>query len=188
MTKRVSLRARRVGAALLSLLQVIGAIPLFYVSADAAAERLQGWEVSTDTQDTLAWTTDDTHGGVLEMTKGPTAAIGAGWNFASLTVPVEPGTTYHLRMDLKGSGVHPFYILRAVYFTENWGVVDDNVKPGNREGDLPTSWTTIDGEFTTTETTGKVQLRNDLCTATADTLTVFSYDENATVTLVRVKE
>lgn len=36
--------------------------------------------------------------------------------------------------------------------------------------------------------TGKVQLRNDLCTATADTLTVFSYDENATVTLVRVKE
>lgn len=36
--------------------------------------------------------------------------------------------------------------------------------------------------------TGKVQLRNDLCTATADTLPVFSYDENATVTLVRVKE
>lgn len=170
MTKRVSLRARRVGAALLSLLLVIGAMPLFYVSADAAAERLRGWEVSTDTQDTLAWTTDDTHGGVLEMTKGPTAAIGAGWNFASLTVPVEPGTTYHLRMDLKGSGVHPFYILRAVYFTESWGVVDDNVKPGNREGDLPTSWTTIDGEFTTTETTGRVQLRIVFQGAAGDTM------------------
>ena len=36
--------------------------------------------------------------------------------------------------------------------------------------------------------TGRVQMRNDLCTATDDTLTVFSYDENATITLVRAEK
>ncbi len=170
MTKRVSLRAGRVGVALLSLLLVVGAMPLFGVSADTTADRLQGWGVFTDTADTLAWTTDETHGGVLEMTKGPTATVGTGWHFANLTVDVEPSTTYHLSMDLKGSGTHPFYILRAVYFTENWNVVNDDIRPGNREGDLPMSWMTVDGDFTTTETTGKVQLRVVFQGAAGDTM------------------
>lgn len=170
MTKRVSLRAGRVGVALLSLLLVVGAMPLFGVSADTTADRLQGWGVFTDTADTLAWTTDETHGGVLEMTKGPTATVGTGWNFANLTVDVEPSTTYHLSMDLKGSGTHPFYILRAVYFTESWNVVNDDIRPGNREGDLPMSWMTVDGDFTTTETTGKVQLRVVFQGAAGDTM------------------
>ena len=34
--------------------------------------------------------------------------------------------------------------------------------------------------------TGKVQLRHDLCTATADTLTIYSYDEKATIVLRRI--
>lgn len=170
MTKRVSVRTRRIGVVLLSLLLAVGTIPLFGVSADTAVDRLQGWGVFTDTADTLAWTTDETHGGVLEMTKGPTATVGTGWNFANLTVDVEPSTTYHLSIDLKGSGTHPFYILRAVYFTENWNVVNDDIRPGNREGDLPMSWMTVDGDFTTTETTGKVQLRVVFQGAAGDTM------------------
>lgn len=170
MEKRIFSQVRRVGAALLSLLLVVGAMPLFRAAADTAAERLQGWSVSSDTADTLTWTKDDVHGGVLEMQKGAAATVGTGWNFANLTVDVEPSTAYRFSIDLKGGGVHPFYILRAVYFTESWGVINDNVKPGNREGDLSTDWMTVSGDFTTTEATRRVQFRIIFQGAAGDTM------------------
>ena len=171
MTKRVFVRVRHIGAILLSLLLAVGMIPLFGVSADTAVDRLQGWGVSTDTQDTLAWTVDETHGGVLKMTKGSTAVATTGWNFAHLTVNVQPSTTYQLSVDLKGSGTHPFYILRAVYFTENWNVINDSVIPvGDTEGNLSVDWKTIRATFTTTDTTGKVQLRMVFQGAAGDTM------------------
>ena len=77
---------------------------------------------------------------------------------------------------------------RQVIFTYNADGTGNKTVAGAVEYTLTFSY---DGEHLYTTAaypdTGKVQLRNDLCTATEETLTVYSYDEKATITLCRVK-
>ena len=60
------------------------------------------------------------------------------------------------------------------------------------DGELECDFTyTYDGEHLYTSAAypnGAVLVKNDICTATADTLTVYSYDEDSTMVLTRLAE
>lgn len=96
--------------------------------------------------------------------------------------------TWQMTAYLDENGTAHDFTDRQVLFTYNADGTGSKTVAGETEYTLTYSY---DGEHLYTTAaypdTGKVQLRNDLCTADGDTLTVFSYDENATITLCRVK-
>ena len=97
--------------------------------------------------------------------------------------------TWRMTAYTDGDGNTYDFTDRAVLFTYNADGTGEKTVAGAVEYTLTYSY---DGEHLYTTAaypdTGRVQMRNDLCTATADTLTVFSYDENATITLVRAEK
>ena len=109
------------------------------------------------TNDTLELITDTAHGGALEMTKGASAAPGAGWvTLASPNISVEQGQKYRFGADLKGTGSNPYYIITAYWFFDN-GKAPEQVKAG--EGDLQSGWNTVTADFTAPQNAKEFQLR-----------------------------
>ena len=123
-------------------------------------EETLSWEMDNNaTGDTLEISSDSEHGGVLEMTKGASAAAGAGWvTLSSPEIPVSSGSVYKFSADLKGTGSNPYYILTAYYFFGN-GTAPLQVKPDGVEGNLPDGWNSISASFEAPQAAEKIQIR-----------------------------
>lgn len=117
------------------------------------------WFISDNsTEDTLELSFDEAHGGVLEMTKGESAAAGEGWvSLSTVNIAAEPNTDYQASLDIKGVGASPYYIFTGYYFDADGNPISDFRL--NSEGALDSSWKRVSGNFRTPQNTASVQLR-----------------------------
>lgn len=140
-----------------------------YLSPDKFNGNFDGAEVKEEplkwtlndnyTGDTLVLSSDSSHGGVLEMTKGASASAGAGWvTLASPNISVEQGTKYRFSADLKGIGSNPYYIITAYWFFDN-GTAPVQVKPAGGEGNLSDGWNTVAADLEAPQNAKEIQLR-----------------------------
>lgn len=140
-----------------------------YLSPDKFNGNFDGAEVKEEplkwtlndnyTGDTLVLSSDSSHGGVLEMTKGASASAGAGWvTLSSPNISVEQGTKYRFSADLKGIGSNPYYIITAYWFFDN-GTAPVQVKPAGGEGNLSDGWNTVAADLEAPQNAKEIQLR-----------------------------